>query len=60
VVVDDFDFMCVAVLEPDAPLPFAVVVERLKTVRRRSAQVIDPCRRIELRQPLRRACQDLR
>jgi hypothetical protein len=70
VVIDYFNVERVALLEaeadsplivdPDAPLTFSVMLQSFQPVRGREAQIIQRCRRIELRQPHRRSLSDLR
>jgi len=46
------------VIDPDAPLPFAIMPQRLQPVRWREAQVFERRRRVKLEQPHPRAGQD--
>lgn len=59
-VIDDLDIEGVSVMEPeaqapllvdpDAPLPSPVAAQRLQSIRRRNAQVLESCRGVELDQ----------
>jgi len=69
VIIGNLDIECVAVIEakanpplvidPDAPLPAAIMTQRFQSVRRRQAQIANLCGCIQLEEPHGGALVDL-
>ena len=69
-IIDYLNVECIAVLkakanpplviDPDTPLPAAVMPQRFQSVRRWQAQILDTCGRIQLNEPHSCALVDLR